>query len=93
MSARTRIIIAARTVIRHQGIRSVSRASIAVRARCSLALVSYHFGSMQKLLDAVVEQAVKAEDLEIIAQGLTVRNPEALKASKALRAKAAQCLI
>jgi len=89
---RERILMSTAAIIRVHGIGAVTRRAVADRAQCSLALVSYHFGSMQGLIDAVVEQAVIREDLRVLAQGLSVKNPKALKASATLRNRAAKCL-
>jgi DNA-binding transcriptional regulator YbjK len=66
---------------------AITREAIAEQARVSPGLVSHVLGDMDFIKDQVMEAAVKREIVSIVTEGLALGNTEALKASKALRAK------
>lgn len=66
----------------------ITREGIARAAGVSDALVTYHLGTMADLRRAVMREAVRAECLPVIAQGITARDRHALKAAPELRQKA-----
>lgn len=70
----------------------VTRSAIAERADVAPGSVSYHFGSMKKLQTAMIERAVEAKNLKILAQALSDRHPVATKAPDSLRKAAAATL-
>ena len=82
------VMDAALRVARVQGYQRVTRHDVAVEAGVSDALVSNYWGTMTQLKRAIMRHAVKNEDLDIIAQGLAVRDPQAYAASAALQNKA-----
>jgi len=57
-------------------------------AECSNALVVSYYGTMPQLRRAVMRAAIKREILPIIANGVAMRDPNALKADMALQKKA-----
>lgn len=61
---------------------------IATAADCSNALVVSHFGTMTKMRRAVMRAAISRELLPIIAQGVAMSDPAAIKAPKELKDKA-----
>jgi hypothetical protein len=75
------------------GYTHVTRDAIALAAGCSPALVSEMFGTMVCLRRAIQRAAVANHVLPVIAQGLALRDPHALRAPAELRAEAAGSLI
>ena len=71
-----------------KGYRNITRDEIALEAGVHPSNVSYHLGTMIELRRHVMREAVRAECLSIIAQGLVVRDKHALKASVELRGAA-----
>lgn len=67
------------------GYTNMSRAQVADASGCSAALVSHYFGTMTQLRRAVMRHAVSCERLSVIAQGLALKDPQALKAPEELR--------
>lgn len=70
----------------------VTREQIAERAGCPPTLITYHFGTMPALRRDIMREAVRAECLPVIAQGLALRDAHALKAPEELRRRAAETL-
>lgn len=70
----------------------VTRDQIAERAGIAPTLITYHFGTMDSLRRDIMREAVRAECLPVIAQGLVARDRHALKAPEALRTRALQSL-
>jgi AcrR family transcriptional regulator len=68
------ILDAAVSLARKRGLRSFSRDDVASEAQVASATVSYHYGKMQDLLRAVVENAINNEILPILADARTDRN-------------------
>jgi len=89
---RDEILKAALKVSARVGFNNIERADVARVAKCSEALVSSYFGTMQQLKKSVMRAAVVQENLIIIAQGLAIKNPHALKAPPEIRSAAAQSL-
>lgn len=96
MSRRARhddILAAALRVSVTVGYNRITRDDIALAAGCSPALVSEMFGTMVCLRRAMMRAAVANAVLPVIAQGLALRDPHALRAPAELRAEAAGSLI
>lgn len=74
-SLRSRILVVAARLAKHSGLMNFTREAVAHQADCSPANVSYHFGTMRELRDAVVEQALTWGHIEILAQARLVRHP------------------
>ena len=89
---RASILEAAYRAAGELGFNQISSQRVARAAGCSEALVRYHFDQTE-LRRAVMALAVQKEDLAILVQGLALRHPEALKASAALRERAARTLL
>ena len=66
----------------------VTRNGIATQAKCSPALVTKYFGSMNKLRDSIMIEAVAKRDAEVVLQGLVTKHPTALAAPEDLKAEA-----
>ncbi len=67
------------------GFRNVTRRMAAEKAGCALATVSYHFGSIPKLHDAIICRAVELRLSLIVAQGLAEGHVDALRAPRSLQ--------
>jgi AcrR family transcriptional regulator len=72
-----------------KGYRRMTRDDISQRAGTSPSLVSLYLGAMPALRQSVMREAVKREIVAIVAEGLAERDPRAMKASDALKRKAA----
>ena len=95
MSRRARhdeILAAALRVSITVGYTHVTRDAIALAAGCSPALVSELLGTMCALRRCLMRAAVANHVLPVIAQGLALRDPHALRAPAELRAEAAASL-
>lgn len=96
MSRRARhdeIMAAALRIACDIGYNRITREDIALAAGCSPALVSELFGTMCALRRSIARSAVANHVLPVIAQGLALRDPHALRAPAELRAVAAGSLI
>ncbi len=71
-----------------QGYRTVSRGQIADAAECAASLISHYFGDVPALRQAIMREAIEIENIEIILQGLVVKDGLALGAPKPLRVRA-----
>jgi len=81
------VIIAARV-----GFRNVTRKLAAEKAGCALATVSYHWGSIPELHDAIMRRAVELHLPLIVAQGLAEGHEVARDAPYTLRDAAAKLI-
>lgn len=70
------------------GINQLRRDNIAEKAGVANGLVTRYFNTMTQLRRAVMRYAVHNEILPVVAQGLAMRDPEALKAPEDLKHKA-----
>lgn len=66
----------------------VQRKQIAVALGVSPPAITYHFGTMEQIRDAVMCEAVKQENLAVIAQGLGARDAIAVRAPNELKKRA-----
>lgn len=74
------------------GYQHVTRDTIASHAGVTYSLVTHYFNTMPQLKRAIMRAAISREIVEIIAQGLASRDPQALKASDELKQRALQSL-
>lgn len=87
---RTRELLAvALNLAAAHGYRSLTRESIATAAGVSPALVSARLGTMDQLRRSVMRAAVAQRVVSVVAQGLAVRDRQAMRADESLRALAA----
>jgi AcrR family transcriptional regulator len=86
------ILDSAVSISLHKGYHNITRRSVAEAAGVATGTVSYHFVSMEKLRNAVMQEAIKRRYLLIIAQGLTNSNWYAQHAPEELRKAAAKFL-
>lgn len=75
------------------GYTHVTRDDIALAVGCSPAVVSEFFGTMVSLRRSIQRAAVANHVLPVIAQGLALRDPHALRAPAELRAVAAGSIV
>ncbi len=87
------VLDAALRVAEHIGYNRMTREDIALAARCSPALVSEVLGTMVQCRRSVVRAAVARGVLAVVAQGLALRDPHALKAPESVRLAAARTLV
>lgn len=74
------------------GFMRMTRDDIARTAGCTGGLVSARLGTMEKLRDEVMRQAVKHEVLQVVAEGMALRHRHAIKAPADLQKRAAASL-
>ena len=86
---REAILMAAIELAALYGYQELTRDGIALHAGVSMGLVTRYFPTMQQLRRDVMRHAVKREILPIVACGLAIRDPHALRASEDLRRRAA----
>lgn len=79
------LISAALAVAARVGYLTMTRDQIATEADCSPGLVSLHLGTMPAMRRLVMRAAVRQGALAVVAQGLAMRDPVALKADAGLR--------
>lgn len=89
---RVEILTAAMGVASKEGYNNFTRAQVAKEACCAESLVSVYFGTMIQFRRCVMRHAVKTEHLNIIAQGLMMKDDHAAKVSPDLRARALKAL-
>lgn len=81
------VLAVALTLAAKVGYPNTTRAMLADACGLSGAALNYHFGTMAQLRRAVVRAAVKAENLEVIAQAI-LSGDEKLVTDAALRRRA-----
>lgn len=85
---KTRIMSAALQIAARVGIAATSRNAIADRVECSTGSVSFHYGDGRKLSRAIVEEAVRVENLAVIGAAVAERHPAAKNLPVELTARA-----
>ena len=75
------------------GFNNIRRDTVARRAGCATGLVSHYFKNMDGLRTAIMEEAIKAEHVTIIAQGLAQGDTVAMSAPARLKTKALATLM
>lgn len=79
------ILKAALVVAREVGLHSVTRNAIAKEAGLAGSVVQYHYRSLKSLMNAIILESIKTEDLEVLAQAIGYCHPLARQAPKKLR--------
>lgn len=79
------ILHAAVTMARTHGWLNMTREHVARQAGVSVGLVSRYLGTMPRVRQHVMREAIRLEHAEIVAQGLAINDAIALKAPDALR--------
>ena len=70
----------------------ITREEIAKQADVSVGLVTRYFGTMPQLKRDVMRAAIRSQLLPIVAHGLAIQDPHALKAPPELKQRAAALL-
>lgn len=84
---RQSVLEAAIRLSKEIGYRCITRDGVAARARTSSATIGRYFPTMNHLKDAVMAAAIEQEVIEIIAQGLSIADPAAIKINEQLKVK------
>lgn len=80
-------------IAQRDGFCTLTRRRISNESGIATGSVSFHWGNMQALRDALMTRAVEEENIEIILDGLAVGNTVAKNAPKELRLKALASLM
>lgn len=86
------ILAAALELAPSVGYQRLTRDAVAAKLGVSASLIPAHMGTMAEFRRHIMREAVRVGCLPVIAQGLAVRDPRALKASPELRARALQSI-
>ena len=86
------ILDAAVALAAKEGYRVISRGQIAEAAGCAASLISHYLGDMPAIRQAIMEEAIRVENIEIILQGIVVQDGLAKRAPKRLRVAAQNLL-
>jgi|AntDeeMinimDraft_4_1070355.scaffolds.fasta_scaffold05921_2 AcrR family transcriptional regulator len=82
------ILAAALPLAERHGYTNITRDQIAAAAKVSGPTLHYHFGTIAQLRRDLMRYAVREVCLRVIAQGLMIRDPQAMKAGAELRRQA-----
>ena len=83
---------AAMSVADDIGYVQMRRADISTEAEVSEALVSRYFGTMKQMRKAVMRHAIRHGYHSVVAQGLAIRDPHAMKADDEVKRLAAESI-
>jgi AcrR family transcriptional regulator len=78
------ILAAAMRLARVDGYTHIVRTNIAAAAGCSTGLVNRYYGTMGQLRRAIIREAARIGDLEIIAQAAVAKDPNLEKVDPSL---------
>lgn len=81
------ILEAAIALAKKEGYHRITRDAVARRAEISSALIATYYPRMVHLKTAVLDAAIDREIVEIVAQGLSLGVPRALRIGEGLRQK------
>lgn len=79
------ILAALRVAERPGGWANLTRDMVAAEAGCATGTVSLHFNTMKQFRRAIMRAAIAKKNLNVLGQGLAMRDECALKADKPLR--------
>lgn len=82
------ILEAAMALARESSLYAVTRKDVAARVGCSAPLIGFYYASIESLRKAVVTEAMRTEDLPILAQCIVMNNSRMRRLSPELRARA-----
>jgi AcrR family transcriptional regulator len=82
---RAQIIAAGLALAEDVGYLSVTRDAVASKAGLGAGTVSYYYGSMDELRDAIVSEAVRLEKVEVVARALADKHPAVSRLKPALK--------
>jgi AcrR family transcriptional regulator len=84
---KARILEVALKLAEKEGYQNIRRNKIAELAGVCYTLINWHFKSISNLKNTVMKEAVERQILPIIAQGLLLKNPEAMNAPEDVKQK------
>ena len=87
------VLESAAFVAQRDGFTNITRDAIAKKAGVSSGSVSHSFGTMIKLKRSVMRYAIQNELLEIIAEGLGIKDKTAMKIGSELKQRALATLL
>lgn len=67
---------------------TITRDQLASACDVAGALINHYFGTIEKLRDEIVKEAVRREVLRVVAQGIIAKHPATRRASLDLRRRA-----
>jgi AcrR family transcriptional regulator len=89
-TTRDSILEAALALAEEKGFQSFTRDEVAERVGCAMGSINYHYETMKQLRRAVMGEAIKRENLIVVAQGMVANDPRAKRAPEELRRKAVE---
>jgi len=84
-SSADRIMAAALELAATKGYRNVTRKDVAERAECSIALVTYRMGPIERMQDGIIQAAIYTENLPVLRWALVDGNQRLRDAPVGLR--------
>lgn len=85
------ILACAVRLAKAEGLRAITRRTIAKAAGCAVGTVNYHFEAMDLLRVAVIDYAIEHEVIEVLAQARAERHPRLVgRLTPALKERVAQ---
>lgn len=87
------ILNAAVALATTDGYANITRTDVAELAGVSTGLVNKYYSTIPQLKRAVMRAAIQREVLSIVAQGLTAKDPQALKAPDELKQRAVASIL
>ena len=87
------ILSTALHLARHRGYQHITREEVAKAGKITPSLVNVHFPTIDLLRAAILAEAIRLCIVEIIAQGLVMRDQTALDAPHDLKAEAASWMM
>ena len=91
-TTRTNILKSCLALASTHGYRNITRDQIAIKADVTPSLISYHLGTMLELRRHMMREAIRTENLPVLAQGIASKDKHALKAPPEMRAAAIDTL-
>lgn len=86
--SKARILSAMIDLANTQDYKQITRAEIAKYAGATDSLVSYYFGDMDAIRDAIIQEAIRKKLLTIILQGLVDKHPFTMEIDDELKNEA-----
>lgn len=86
------IVAAGLRIAINRGWKALTRDGVATEAGVSFAMVNFRFGTMTQLKRAVMREAIRREELRVIAQGYVSDDPTASKIDNDLKTRALSSL-
>lgn len=72
---------------------NVTRGEVAKAAHVSGPVLNYHFGTMAQFRRDLMRYAIRMESIKVLAQGLSIQDPQAVRAPSELKRRALDALL